>query len=140
MLNHMKFRTHLLALTLFALLVSGCADSAGIIWHSYVHPSGETRYDLHLASYKRGLFFGSCGPSTYSLKWEYRIELKGFGPSYTKETIELQDGGLHRIHVDSGSILVDEGRKSAKIDITVVRDSKAQPFPHNGIYKMRKEP
>ncbi len=135
----MKFDSSLLTLTLFALLASGC-ESTDISWHSYVHPSGQIHYDLHLASYKRGVFFGSCGPSTYSLQWEYRIDLNGAGPGYTKDAITLQDGDFRRLPVDSGSIILDKDRTSAKIDITILQDSKAQPFSHNGIFKMKKEP
>ncbi len=124
---------------LLALILAGC-ESSGITWHSYVHPSGQIHYSLHLASYKRGIFFGSCGPSTYSLQWEYRIDLKGAGPSYRRENIEMLDGDLHRIPVASGSILLDGEKRSAKIDISVLQDSNVRPFAHNGTYAMKKEP
>ncbi len=129
----------LAALALCALLIAGC-DSTGVSWHSYVHPSGQIHYSLHLASYRRGIFFGSCGPSTYSLQWEYRIDLQGAGPGYTRDAITLQDGDFHRLMVDSGAIVLDLDRKSAKIDLAVLQDSKARPFPHNGIFTMSKEP
>ncbi len=137
-LKRLKSARYLSALILFSLFFAGC-ESSGITWHSYVHPSGQIRYDLHLTNYKRGIFFGSCGPSTYSLQWEYRIELKGAGPNYTGEEIELQDGTFHRIPVASGSILLDGKKQSAKIDISVLQDSNSIPFTHNGTYAMKKE-
>lgn len=135
----MRSVSRLLALILLALLASGC-EQTGITRHSYLHPSGQIRYDLRLASYKRGLFFGSCGPSTYSLQWEYRVELKGAGPNYARESIELQDGDLHRIPLESGSILLDEHKRLAKIDVSILQHSKVQPFVHNGTYTMQMEP
>jgi hypothetical protein len=140
-LKYMKSKLWLLALILPAFLASGCDDATGITWHSYIHqPSGQIHFSLHLASYKRGLFFGSCGPSTRSLQWEYYIELKGDLPTYTKETIELKDGEYHPMPVDSGSILFDRGKRTMKIDIAVIQNSKVQQFTHNGVYSMQKAP
>src|SRR5258706_15729232 len=52
-------------------------------WHSYGHqPGGTTHFAFHLASYKRGLFFGSSGPSTMSLDWSFDFDLSGDGPIY----------------------------------------------------------
>ena len=122
-------------------LSSGCRDATGVTWHSYTNShDGLIHFSLNLSSYKRGLFFGSCGPSTRSLQWQYRIELKGAGPTYGKEDIGLQDGDLHPIGVESGSIFVDHERKAAKIDIAIIGESKAGPFAHNGTYRMQKEP
>ena len=60
--------------------------------HSYVHrPSGQTHWVFHLASYKRGLFFGSCGLASRSLQWEYYIEAKGAGPNYASSDLEVKD-------------------------------------------------
>jgi|GEM_PF-3459119 len=140
-LKHMKSKSRLLALMLCAFLASGCGNATGITWHSYIHnPSGQIHFSLYFANYKRGLFFGSCGPSTRSLQWEYHIELKGVGPIYTKETIELKDGDFHPMLLESGSILVDQDKRTAKIDIAVIQNSKVQQFIHNGTYRMQKEP
>src|ERR1035438_1899968 len=93
------------ALTLLAFLVLGtsCLTSsanAGTIldfWHSYTHqPSGVTHYSFHIANYKRGLFFGSCGPSAKSLQWEYDMDLTGCGPIYHKEQIAFTVEGKVR--------------------------------------------
>jgi hypothetical protein len=131
----------LFGLMLFTVLVSGCSDATGITWHSYIHkPSGQIHYRLHLASYKRGLFFGSCGPATRSLQWEYHLELKGVGPRYSKEAIELEDGDRHPVPVDSGSILFDQGSNTATIEIAVLQHATVLQFAHNGTYRMQKEP
>jgi hypothetical protein len=140
-LRYMNWKLWLLALMLPAFLSSGCDDATGITWHSYIHQSsGQIHFSLHLASYKRGLFFGSCGPSTRSLQWEYYIELKGNLPSYTKGTFVLKDGEYHRIAVDSGYILFDRDKRTLKIDIAVIQNSNVQQFMHNGVYRMQKEP
>lgn len=137
----MNSKLWLLALMLLVFLASGCDDATEVRWHSYIHhPSGQIHFSLHFASYKRGLFFGSCGPATRSLQWEYYIELKGGVPTYTKETIEMKDGDFHQIQIDSGSILFDQDQRTIKIDIAVIQNSTVQQFAHNGIYRTEKEP
>jgi hypothetical protein len=52
-------------------------------WHSYVRAqTQETHFGFHLSQYKRGLFWGSCGPSTKSLQWSFTFDLAGDGPIY----------------------------------------------------------
>src|SRR5260370_24175421 len=76
-------------------------------WHFYTHqPSGVTHYSFHIANYKRGLFFGSCGPSTRWLQWEYDVDLAGNGPVYEKRQVALTTEGKH-VEVISGSITID---------------------------------
>lgn len=106
--------------------------------HAYVHnPSGQTRIVLHLASYKRGLFFGSCGPSTRSLQWEYSIELKGEGPEYAKQDIDVSDGNLQVLTLESGRIRLESGKHSAAIALRIKDASGVHPFPGNGEFKIR---
>jgi hypothetical protein len=58
-------------------------------WHSCAPPSGPTHFSFHVANYKRGLFFGSCGISTRSLQWEYDVTLTGNGPVYQQDQIAV---------------------------------------------------
>ncbi len=66
--------------------------------------------------------------------------MKGDLPTYTKETFVLKDGEYHPMPVDSGSILVDRDKRTMKIDVAAIQNSKVQQFTHNGVYRMLKEP
>lgn len=137
----MKSKIQILVSLMVVLLGAGCGDEIGIKWHSYIHsPSGQIHYVLDLARYKRGLFFGSCGPATRSLQWEYNIELSGAGPRYPKEAIELQDSNYHPLSLDSGFIVLDPAKRTATINLAVIQDSKVKLFPHNGTYRLQKKP
>jgi len=108
--------------------------------HSYVHnPSGQLHVVFHLANYKKGLFFGSCGPSTRSLQWEYHIEITGKGPEYRMPDIELKDGNFQTVHLQAGSILLDPAKHTATISLTVKQDSGAKEFVGNGTFKIKRE-
>ena len=108
--------------------------------HSYVHnPSGQTHVVFHLASYKRGWFFGSCGPSTHSLQWEYYLEMSGSGPSYSKEDIEIKDGDYQLLTLEDGVITINSKTHQASISLVLKQDSGGKPFPGNGTYKIRKQ-
>jgi hypothetical protein len=107
-------------------------------WHSYVHqPSGVVHYSFQIASYKRGLFFGSCGPSTRSLRWEYDIDLTGTGPVYHKEAIAITCD-LKSVEVVSGTIRIDQKRNEAAIDLQVKSAGANLAFPGNGTNRIAK--
>jgi hypothetical protein len=124
----------------FFLSLAGTA-SAGTevsLWHSYTNqPSGQIRFAFDLRNLKRGVFFGSCGPSTRSLQWEYGFELKGKASEYGKDDIELKDANLHPVPLDSGNILVDEKKPTVQIAIKISTNGVAQDFIGNGTYKLR---
>jgi len=107
-------------------------------WHSYTHqPSGITHYSFHIANYKRGLFFGSCGPSTRSLLWSYDVDLAGTGPSYRTNQIALTIDGKS-FPVLSGTIAIDLKQEKVIIDLQVERNGSAAPFVANGVHRINK--
>ena len=107
-------------------------------WHSYVHqPSGVIHYSFQIASYKRGLFFGSCGPSTRSLQWEYDIDLSGPGPVYEKDQIRITSD-TKPIGVVSGTIRYDAKRNEAALDLRVQSSPGESAFPGNGTHSIKK--
>src|SRR5512135_3553561 len=96
---------------LFLCFLSAAANAqAGTeldFWHSYTHqPSGVVHFSFHLANYKRGFFFGSCGLATRSLQWEYDVDLAGAGPRYTSDQITLRREGKE-VSIVSGTINLD---------------------------------
>jgi hypothetical protein len=109
-------------------------------WHSYIHqPSGAIHYSFQIASYKRGLFFGSCGPSTRSLQWEYDIDLAGAGPVYRKDQIAITSEAK-RVELFSGTITIDLRRHEATINLQIKSSGSDVSFPGNGtnqIVKLR---
>src|SRR4051812_30417450 len=79
------------------------------LWHNYTPPSGETHLAFHLTAYKRGIFFGSCGPSTHSFQWGYYIDMKGAGTRFNFDHIEITDDselGSAAFQPTSGEITV----------------------------------
>jgi hypothetical protein len=130
----------LLVIILLCLLAGTAVAGVQLTSHSYVHnPSGQTHVVFHLASYKRGLFFGSCGPSTRSLQWEYHLEMKGPGPNYTRDEIEIKDSEYRPLALDAGTITVDAKARTARILLTVNQDSGAKAFVGNEEYKIRQD-
>jgi hypothetical protein len=128
-------------LFLFLCCLPGAAE-AGIELksHSYVHsPSGQVHFVFHLANYRRGLFFGSCGPSTRSLQWEYSIELTGAGPAYGTNKIEIKDSNFQMVPLDSGSIQVDQNTHKATISLKVKPGFQAMDFIGNGTFNLKTE-
>ncbi|HTL59798.1 MAG TPA: hypothetical protein VL361_29270 [Candidatus Limnocylindrales bacterium] len=128
------------ALLIFALCLAPVTIRAEVqlTSHSYIHnPSGQTHVVFHLASYKRGWFFGSCGPSTRSLQWEYQIEMKGAGPNYRKDDIELKDGDYRPIPLEDGVITIEEKSHKATISLTPKQDLSGKTFHGNGTYKIQ---
>jgi hypothetical protein len=137
----------LLSLALVACFLSSAASArAGTelnFWHSYVHqPSGVTHFSFHIANYKRGLFFGSCGPSTRSLQWGYDVDLAGSGPLYTSDEIKLELDGK-RIPVASGTISIDPNQQQATIQLQITQPGTNQPvnpanFKGNGTHRIQR--
>jgi len=133
-----KMRAVLSLLVLFSLAGPAGAGTEVSLWHSYTNqPSGQIHFAFGLRNVKRGLFFGSCGPSTRSLQWEYGLELKGKAREYAKENIELKDANFHPVPLDSGNILVDDKKSTVQIAIKVSTNGAAQNFIGNGTYKVR---
>lgn len=64
--------------------------------------------------------------------------MKGAGPNYGKEDIELKDGDYHPMPLEGGTVQIDTKRQKAKISLTMKQDSGAKPFIGNGDYKIHK--
>jgi len=96
---------------------------------------GAHEREVRLEKFRRGLFFGSCGPATRSLTAEYSFTLRGDGPVYRKESIEMRDGARGPVAVRAGSITV--GGRTVAIDLSVERKGETIPFPWNGEYRWR---
>ena len=117
---------------LLALCASGQAETETRITH------GSNQQTVWIKNYRRGLFFGSCGPSTHSLQWEYTSTLEGAGPTFPPKQITLRDGNLKSLPVEAGTVTLDAAGKNVTIDLRVSQDSTAVPVPHNGSYKVKK--
>jgi hypothetical protein len=123
-------------------LLSASRSHAGTVldfWHSYVHAkTHQTHYSFHLARYKRGLFWGSCGPSTKSQQWSFIMDLAGNGPVYSSQEIAISDDNGGAVIVVSGRVVTDLKRMRAKIDLEVENDGSTKKFIGNGEYKIEK--
>jgi hypothetical protein len=107
-------------------------------WHSYTHqPSGVRHYSFHIANYRRGLFFGSCGPSTRSLQWEYDVDLAGTGPVYEKDRITITAEGKG-IELMSGRIEINSKQERATIELRVNNQGSGTNFIGNGVHYIKK--
>jgi len=129
------------AACLFGVLVSTCvarAETKLDFWHYYIHqPSGIVHYSFQIANYKRGLFFGSCGPSTRSLQWGYDIDLAGPGPVYQKEQITITSDATP-VEVVSGTIRYDAKSNQAILNLRVRSTAGELVFPGNGTHSIKK--
>lgn len=125
--------------SLLAAAPGARAETKLDFWHAYRHqPSGVIHYSFQIASYKRGLFFGSCGPSTRSLQWEYDIDLAGPGPLYQIDQIAITSEGK-KIEVVSGTIAVTPHAEKAAINLKVKSGAAAVlAFPGNGSHSIKK--
>jgi hypothetical protein len=106
-------------------------------WHSYVPPNGTNHYSFQIASYKRGLFFGSCGPSTRSLQWEYNIDLAGPGPVYNKQQINITSDAKP-VEVISGTVTIDAKQEEAIVNLRVQTATGESEFLANGKHRIKK--
>ena len=107
-------------------------------WHSYIHqPSGVIHYSFQIANYKRGIFFGSCGPSTRSLQWEFDIDLAGKGPTYSNDQIKITSDA-NPVEVVSGTITIGADQRDAKITLRVKVSGSELQFPANGTHRIVK--
>jgi hypothetical protein len=108
-------------------------------WHSYRHAqAGETHYAFHLSQFKRGLFWGSCGPSTKSLQWSFNFDLAGEGPDYSAARVSVSDDNGQAVKIISGQVITDMKRMTAKIDIEFESGGHTNKFPGNGDYRIHK--
>jgi len=123
---------------LFGLLPRANAETKLDFWHSYLHqPSGIVHYSFHIANYKRGLFFGSCGPSTRSLQWEYNVDLAGTGPTYGRDRISITSEGKP-VDIVSGTVVIDREQKTAAVTLQVNFGNSTNSFKANGVYPLKK--
>ena len=128
----------LLAFTSGSFELAARAETKLDFWHSYIHqPSGVVHYSFQIAHYKRGLFFGSCGPSTRSLQWEYDIDLAGKGPVYQKEQVAITSEGKP-VEVRSGNITVSPKAGEAAINLRVRLSGAELEFMGNGTHAIKK--
>lgn len=134
----------ILALILLNIVTVAVAGIEMRLWHSYTHqPSGDIHFSFSVASYRRGLFWGSCGPSTYSLRWMYWLDLAGAGPIYGPAAIKLRndmDLGLGAQSPVSGEIRLDAKRRRVEIQIQVQEKGVARDFEGNGSYAINEKP
>src|SRR5437868_4001641 len=125
----MKAARILTAVSVLLVANSLLAGTTLDFWHSYVH--GQTRerhYSFHLAQCKRGLFWGSCGPSTKSLQWSFTFDLAGDGPEYDAKKISISDDNGELLRVVSGQITTTTRESVAKIDIQIESQSRTNKF------------
>jgi hypothetical protein len=120
------------ALVLAALFAGARPSPAGTEVRLF---RGAHEREISLTSYRRGIFFGSCGPATKSLRWEYSFTLKGDGPVYRAAGIEIKDGALQPVGVRWGSIALTE--RTIRIDLAIDGKGRTVPFPYNGEYRIR---
>jgi len=126
------------ACALFFWTASTRAETKLDFWHSYVHqPSGVVHYSFQIASYKRGIFFGSCGPSTRSLQWEFDIDLAGKGPVYNKDQIAITSE-TKKMEIVSGTITIGESQREATINLRVKPAGSEVEFAGNGTHPIVK--
>ncbi len=124
-------------LTLVVLASEAQAGTELSFWHSYTPPAGEIHFSFHIANYKRGLFFGSCGPSTRSLQWAYDVCLVGKGPVYRKEQITITSDS-RSVAVADGTITIDSKQQRATIDLRAGNQDGPTNFVGNGTWRIRK--
>ena len=133
-LNHVIFA----AVFLLFGVNSGRAEIKLDFWHSYIHqPSGVVHYSFQIANYKRGIFFGSCGPSTRSLQWQFDIDLAGKGPVYNKDDIKITSDAK-AVEVVSGTVTIGAGGRDATINLQVKASGSDTPFAGNGAHRIAK--
>ncbi|HZP59543.1 MAG TPA: hypothetical protein VFB27_04405 [Opitutaceae bacterium] len=107
------------------------------LWHRYIPPDGEPHFAFSVANYKRGLFWGSCGPSTYSLQWTYDFDLAGIGPTFRPRKIKFRNEmvpGMREQTPVSGEIRIDEEKKRIEIQLKVEDNGSVRDFEGNGDY------
>jgi hypothetical protein len=106
-------------------------------WHSYLNAQTHLKhFGFHLASYKRGLFFGSCGPSTKSQQWFFTVDLRGEDLVYDVAHIAVSDENGVRVGVRDGTVRVDHDMKWATIELTVDSSGGPKPFVGNGRFRI----
>jgi hypothetical protein len=136
-------RKAVLILWLLCIVSQSFAGTVLDFWHAYQHqPSGVTHFSFHIANYKRGLFFGSCGPSTRSLQWAYEVDLAGPGPAYGTNDIRISTDG-RPLTVVAGTITISGKQDSAAIQIQTKQSGTNSPgpalsFAGNGTHPIRK--
>jgi hypothetical protein len=124
---------------IFLASASAFAGTELSFWHSYVHAqTSETHHAFRLADFKRGLFWGSCGPSTKSLRWSFNFNLAGDGPVYPGRQIILSDDNAQTLRVVSGQVVTDAKRGTATIAIEIESAGATNKFVGNGEYRIKK--
>lgn len=109
-------------------------------FHSYTNAlDHQVHHAFTVARYKRGLFFGSCGPSTKSLQWSYDFDVAGGGSQVVAEQIKLTSSDFSVVEIAAGSIKIDQAGGVVQIQLVVQEKGKGQPFVGNGTYKVKSE-
>jgi hypothetical protein len=124
-----------LAVSILLVATSLLAGTTLDFWHSYVHGQTQERhYSFHLAQCKRGLFWGSCGPSTKYLQWSFTFDLAGADPVYDPKRISITDDNGKALHVVSGQVTTTAKQSIAKIALEVENEGRTNTFVGNGDY------
>jgi hypothetical protein len=135
----MKFLAVWVAVAALTVATSAFAGTTLDFWHSYVHAQDQQRhYGFHLAQYNRGLFVGSCGLSTKSLRWSFTFDLAGDGPAYDGNKISIADDNGKPVHIISGEVTLDAKRSSAKFQLQIESAGATNTFVGNGEYRIHK--
>ncbi|MEO7598710.1 MAG: hypothetical protein ABIV50_07255 [Opitutus sp.] len=128
----------LVVMALFGALPVKAATEVSF-WHDYTHsPSREKHVSFDLKNFKRGLFFGSCGPSTRSLRWQFTFDLAGAVDRWPASSVRVQADDFRVVKVLSGSVTVDPRQRYAVIYLTVDESGTARPFVGNGRYRIQR--
>jgi len=132
---------HIFAVIFSGVLFATAPVRAGTVldfWHDYTPPqTDEKHHGFHLANYKRGLFFGSCGISTRSLQWGFTCDLAGDGPVYEAGKLTLTGEDLKPIKIVAGRITIDGKQTTAVITLEVEQAGRTNQFIGNGTYRIK---
>ena len=146
-MRHNESRGDRVNMTRYILIIGLAGITGGALagtvldsWHSYTRAqTHQTHYSFHVTQYKRGLFWGSCGPSTKSQQWSFNFDLAGEGPVYSSQDIGLSDDNGKVLHVVFGEVATDMKRGRAKIEIEIESGGRTNKFIGNGQYAIKKE-
>jgi hypothetical protein len=135
-------RCHIAILSLVLLAAGPPNLHAGTelnFWHSYLHAQTSTpHFSFNLAKYKRGLFFGSCGPSTRSQQWLFTFDLTGDGPAYSLGQITLTSDEPRAVKVTGGAVTIDTKHDRAVIALQIDDAGLSTAFVGNGTYRIHR--
>ena len=140
-------------LSFLLVLVSNAvaSDLRTFMWQeSHDEKTGERQYGFFVASEaaKDALEADARGDSEQAARlaakppadsWMYGILLRGEAKMYPKEKISIIRGH-DLIEINGGRITVDLKKGTVGIDLAILVDGKAVPFPGNGTFSFSKRP